>query len=245
MCFWFVHIFLLRLLPSAIVTHCFHMCDRCHPCHIMCPLPWNPYPFASRLILPLICCTSCMHYFISLTTDTSYQRTESYWGHKAVCANGDKDKRHVWDHQQNIVIIDIVTPKMHLFHTCTKSPHKDTLIHVLLHVFKFGFAAALYLFAVIPISLWFPCIYFRKAKSQKKCVIKLAEMFSLYPWALPIGLKLRWEALSDTLQFFFHRCLLMMCTVHEDNLNMSFCDCFCGPPYCCALLNEGKNRGEN
>lgn len=32
----------------------------------------------------------------------------------------------------------------------------------------------------------------------------------------------------------------MMCTVHEDNLNMSFCDCFCGPPYCCALLNDGR-----
>lgn len=168
MCFWFVHIFLLRLLPSAIVTHCFHMCDRCHPC----PLPWNPYPFASRLILPLICCTSCMHYFISLTTDTSHQRTESYWGHKAVCANGDKDKRRVRSstkHSNNRhEDVEIVTPKMHLFHTCTKSPHKDTLIHVLLHVFSFGFAAALYLFAVIPISLWFPCIYFRKAKSQKK-----------------------------------------------------------------------------
>lgn len=116
-----------------------------------------------------------------------------------------------------------------------------SFLHLLL---SFAFAA-LYLFAVIPISLWFPCIHFRKTKSQKMCEIKLAEMFSLYPWALPIGLKLWWEALSDTLQFFFHRWRLMMCTVHEGNLNMSFCDCFCGPPYCGALLNEGKNRGEN
>lgn len=116
-----------------------------------------------------------------------------------------------------------------------------SFLHLLL---SFAFAA-LYLFAVIPFCLWFPRIYFRKAKSQKnvwsnwqRCFLYIHEL-CLLAWSCDGRLCL------TLCLFFFHRWRLMKCTVHEDNLNMSFCDCFCGPPYCCALLNEGKNRGEN